>query len=100
MDDTRLAKQLFFAELDVEKHRPVGRPRTTWNDCVLTDLVDFGFCSKEELVTDVGWLKVKTIALDRVEWRRRLKTEGLEFALTKWYADPIRRPRGRLRWYA
>ena len=29
MDDDRLAKQLFFAELDVDKHRPVGRPRAT-----------------------------------------------------------------------
>jgi hypothetical protein len=91
MDDTRLAKQLFFGELDVVKHRPVGRPRTTWNDCVLNDLVDFGFTTKEEISSDAGWLTLKALTLDRDEWRRRLKTEGLEYALNKWYVDQTTR---------
>jgi hypothetical protein len=91
MDDTRLAKQLFFAELDVEKHRPVGRPRMTWNDCVLNDLEDFGISTKAELLTHDGWLRVKAITLDRDEWRRTLKTDGLEYALNKWYVDQTNR---------
>jgi hypothetical protein len=85
MDDSRLSKQLFFAELDVEKHRPVGRPRTTWNDCVLDDLVYFGFGEKDYLLTDLGWHEVKALTLDRDVWRKRLKSDGLEYALDNWY---------------
>jgi hypothetical protein len=91
MDDSRLAKQLFFGELDVEKHRPVGRPRTTWNDCVLQDLEDFGFGSKADLLSDEGWLRVKELTLERDSWRVLLKTNGMEYALNKWYVDQTTR---------
>jgi hypothetical protein len=69
----------------------VGRPRTTWSDCVLQDLEDFGFGSKADLLSGEGWLRVKELTLERDSWRVLLKTNGMEYALNKWYVDQTTR---------
>jgi hypothetical protein len=74
-----LLKKLLFGEM-VGGKRAQGRPTPSWIDRVKEDLYDFGLDPKD-------WIAIQTLALDRIKWRKAIKTDGVERAYKTWLSD-------------
>lgn len=79
MDNDSLPKKLLFGEI-VGGKRAQGRPTPSWIDRVKEDLHDFGLDPKD-------WIAIKSLALDRIKWRKAIKTDGVERAYKIWLSD-------------
>ena len=88
MDNDALLKKLLFGEI-VGGKRAQRRPTPSWIDRVKQDLYDFGLDPKD-------WSAIQTLALDRVKWRKAIKTDGVERAYQRWLSDNTERRRDRM----
>ena len=88
MDNDALLKKLLFGEI-VGGKRAQRRPSPSWIDRVKQDLYDFGLDPRD-------WSAIQTLALDRVKWRKAIKTVGVESAYQRWLIDNTERRRIRM----
>jgi hypothetical protein len=91
MDESRLPKAFLCAQLTQgEKKRAQGAVELSLKESILNDMVAFGMFANKKLFrgneAEVRWVEIAKLAEDRNKWRAAVKTDGVKFCMSAWYA--------------